>query len=61
LHRGLRASCETFAEKPNDAPSSLSVIKKEASALLVGDCESNRWRAKAAESGRVKSWEIIAM
>jgi len=21
LHRGLRASCETFAEKPNDAPS----------------------------------------
>jgi hypothetical protein len=37
LHRGLRASCETFAEKPNDAPSSLSVIKKEASALLVGD------------------------
>ena len=28
---------ETFAEKPNDAPSSLSVIKKEASALLVGD------------------------
>jgi hypothetical protein len=37
LHRGLRASCETFAEKPNDAPSSLSVIKKEASALLVGN------------------------
>jgi hypothetical protein len=37
LHRGLRASCETFAEKRNDAPSSLSVIKKEASALLVGD------------------------
>ena len=33
LHRGLRASCETFAEKPNDAPSSLSVVKKEASAL----------------------------
>jgi len=33
LHRGLRACCETFAEKPNDAPSSLSVIKKEASAL----------------------------
>jgi hypothetical protein len=32
LHRGLRASCETFAEKPNDAQSSLSVIKKEASA-----------------------------
>jgi hypothetical protein len=37
LHRGLRASCETFTEKPNDAPSSLSVIRKEASALLVGD------------------------
>jgi hypothetical protein len=37
LHRGLRASCETFAEKPNDAPSSPSVIEKEASALLVGD------------------------
>jgi hypothetical protein len=37
LHRGLRASCETFDEKPNDAPSSLSVIKKEASALVVGD------------------------
>ena len=37
LHRGLRASCETFAEKPNDAQSSLSVIKKEASAFLVGD------------------------
>ena len=29
LHRGLRASCETFAEKPNGAPSSLSVIKKK--------------------------------
>jgi hypothetical protein len=28
---------ETFAEKPNDAPSSPSVIKKEASALVVGD------------------------
>jgi hypothetical protein len=28
---------ETFAEKPNDAPSSLSVIKKEASALVGGD------------------------
>jgi hypothetical protein len=28
LHRGLRASCETFAEKPNDASSPLSFIKK---------------------------------
>ena len=28
---------ETFAEKPNDAPSSLSVIKKEASALVGGE------------------------
>jgi hypothetical protein len=32
---------ETFAEKPNDAPSSLSVIKKEASALAGGDTLGN--------------------
>jgi hypothetical protein len=41
LHRGLRASCETFSEKPNDAQSSLSVSKKEASALVVGEMLGN--------------------